>query len=150
MMGIRSQPALAAPLLLTALLCSGHAHAEQPIEEAKEHFAKAVKLFKNQDYDAALVEFKQAYKAKPHFAVRYNIGITLYKLHRYKEAFKELESYMFQGGDEILDERRDEVVEILKDLESLLGTLKVTCNVEGATLFLDGWESEEWEIKLEV
>jgi hypothetical protein len=137
-------------LFLAVLIAAATVHAEQPIEEAKDHFEKGVKLFKNEDYDAALVEFKQAYKAKPHFAVRYNIGITLYKLHRYKEALEELESYMFQGGDELLDERRDEVVEILKELESLLGTLKVVCDVEGATLSVDGWESGDWEMRLEV
>jgi len=142
--------ALAASLPLAVLLLGIAARAEEPIEEAKEHFEKGVKLFKNADYDAALVEFKQAYKAKSHVAVRYNIGITLYKLHRYGEAFEELESYMFEGGDEIPDERRDEVVEILKELESLLGTLKVSCDVEEARLYVDGWESEAWEFKLEV
>jgi tetratricopeptide (TPR) repeat protein len=58
------------------------ASAGDAMEKAKVHFEKGVELFKNDDYEAALVEFKAAYRAKPHYAVRYNIGICLYELHR--------------------------------------------------------------------
>jgi hypothetical protein len=106
--------------------------------EAKERFEKGVALFKNADYEGALVEFKSAYESKPHFAVRYNISICLYKLHRYAEAQEEMEAYLEEGGDGIPGEKRQEIETILVELSSLVGTLKVTSNVEGAVLEVDG------------
>ena len=67
-------------------------------EEAKVRFQKGVELFKDEDFVGALVEFKAAYNAKPHFLVRYNIGMTLYNLHRYAEAFAEPAASLAEGG----------------------------------------------------
>ena len=84
-------------------------------EKAGKHFEKGVELFNNGDYEAALVEFEAAYEAHPHYAVRYNLGITLYKLHRYGAAVGQIEKYLVEGGGE--GER------ILADLEDLLGQM---------------------------
>jgi hypothetical protein len=135
---------------ILALTMSSPVCAQESGGSAEERFEKGVSLFKNDDFDAALVEFKAAYKLKSHFAVRYNIGITLYKLHRYEEAFEELQAYLFEGGGQVGDERRKEVVEILGELKSLVGVLEVNCGVEEAQLFVDGKEVDSWEMSLEV
>jgi hypothetical protein len=127
-------------MVLVVLLPARPACAEEA-SKAKEHFDKGVLLYKNQDYDAALVEFMAAHEAKPHFAVRYNVGITPYKLHRYVEAFDELKSYLLEGGDGIEEERRVEALQIMKELRSLVGTLDVVCEVPGAVLRIDGVKS---------
>ncbi len=124
---------LAASMILGAGISSA-----QGKVEAQERFEKGVLLFKNADFEGALVEFLSAYGAKPHFAVRYNISICLYKLHRYAEAQEEMEAYLEEGGDDIPAEKRLEIEKNLAELASLVGTLEVTCNVEGALLSVDG------------
>jgi hypothetical protein len=139
--------------ILTFLALAGTASiasAENAKEVAKERFEKGVSLFKQGDYDAALVEFKAAYKAEPHYAVRYNIGICLFKLHRYLKAYLELEAYLQEGGDEVPDGKRAEVGIILDELEALTGTLKINCNVEDADLYIDGFSAASWIARLDV
>ena len=131
-----------ATLALTSLLLLASlprvSLAEDATLEAQQRFEKGVVLFKAGDYEGALVEFRAAYKAKPHFAVRYNVGITLYKLHRYGEASQELQVYFIEGKGEIPKAKLSEVKEILSELESLVGSVDVTCGVEGAEILVDG------------
>jgi len=148
----RSPPSSATPALLACCLLAIPApcRAADGKEEAKAHFANGVDLFKNGDFDAALIEFRTAYDAKPHFAVRYNIGITLYKLHLYGESHEELVAYLDEGGDDVPAEKRVEVEEIIGKLEALLGTLTVDCAVEGAKLVVDGEPRISWSLRLDV
>ncbi len=108
--------------------------------EAKTHFKNGVELFKDANYEGALVEFKAAYEAQPHFKVRYNIGTSLYKLHRYVEAKAELDAYIAEGDDKIPDKDRLEVQGILYEIQSLIGTITVTCTVQGARVAVNGKE----------
>jgi hypothetical protein len=119
-------------------------------QQAQERFKKGVELYKDGDYEGALVEFKAAYRFVPHFLVRYNIGITLYNLHRYAEAHEELEAYLEEGGKEIPTERVEEVKQILEKLQTLIGELIIECSVEDAELFIDGEPREEWVNFLDV
>lgn len=119
-------------------------------EEAKERFEKGVSLYKNGDYTAALVEFKAAYAAKPHFAVKYNIGITLNKLHRYSEALVELQAFLDEGGDDVDPDRKEEVQQLLDDLAKLVSTVTFTCNAPGAKLFLNGKYTTDLEATQDV
>lgn len=125
-------------IALISLMGAGAAAAGDEKAEAKERFEKGVSLFKDEDFEAALVEFRAAYNAKPHFAVRYNVGICLFKLHRYTEAALELKAYLEEGGKKVPKGKKKEVRAILKELESLVGTLMVTCPVEGAEVWVDG------------
>jgi hypothetical protein len=133
-----NRTALATASAISIALLSPVASATDAQEDAKERFEKGVSLFKEGDFEAALVEFKAAYKAKPHYAVLYNVGICLYKLHRYSEASKELRAYLTEGGKKVPKEQKHEVEGILNELETLVGDLSVICNVEGAELWVDG------------
>ncbi len=126
---------LAAALL--SMLVTAPAAADQKAE-AKERFEKGVALYNNADYGAALVEFRAAYAAMPHFAVRYNLGITLYKLHRYAEAMDELLAFLAEGQNDIEEARREEVEALVGELGSYVSLVTFTCNVAGAKLFLNG------------
>ncbi len=139
-----------AGLILVLLLQAHPALAADATEQAKEHFDKGVELFKNDDFSGALVEFRAAYKAQPHFAVRYNVGITLYKLQRYGDAHAELTAYLEEGAGQIPDDKSKEVEDILSSLKSLLGTLTVKTAVDGATLLVDGKVASSWSVTLEV
>lgn len=128
---------LALVLATLSLSLPSPSFAQDAKEEAKERFEKGVSRFKENDFEAALVEFRAAYKAKPHFAVRYNVGICLYKLHRYSEAAKELRAYLHEGGKKVPKDQKKEVEQILKELESLVGELNVISNVDGAEILVD-------------
>jgi hypothetical protein len=133
------QATVAINLIIIAVFLSATAvDAKDAKEEAKDHFDKGVALFKTEDFEGALVEFRAAYKAQPHYAVRYNVGITLYKLHRYGQAAHELQVYLIEGEGQIPDDKLAEVNEILAELEARVGSVDVECNVEGASVFVDG------------
>ncbi len=107
------------------------------VSEAKERFKKGVELFQDADYEGALVEFKAAYEAAPNYKVKYNIGTSLTKLHRYVEAKKELEAYLEEGGEDISDKDRLTVQGILYEIQSLIGSITVICNVKGASVLVN-------------
>lgn len=133
-------PRYPAFLVLTFLLgaVAPVVHAQDDKEIASEHFDKGILLFKNDDFAAALIEFEAAYEAMPHFTVRYNIAICLYKLKEYGKAATQIQQYLAEGEDRIPDEKRAEVEEIYAELESLVATLRVDCNVDGAQVTIDG------------
>lgn len=55
-------------------------------DECREHFIKAKSLYKQQDYTSALQEFQTAYQRRQTPILLANIGRTLHKLGRPKEA----------------------------------------------------------------
>ncbi|MBW2264248.1 MAG: hypothetical protein JRG91_19965, partial [Deltaproteobacteria bacterium] len=86
----------AACILVAAALVLARPCAAEETSQGAVHFDRGVELFHNGDYEGALVEFRAAYESEPHFRVRYNIGISLYELHRYIEAKEEQESYLLE------------------------------------------------------
>lgn len=125
-------------MLLCFSLCTHVSWAGDEKAEAAKHFEKGVSLFKNEDYAAALIEFEAAYEAHPHFAVRYNLAVCLYKLHHYADAANQIQRYLSEGGDDVPKSKRIEVEGILEEMESLVGSIKVKCNVEDADVFVNG------------
>lgn len=107
-------------------------------EEAGKHFEKGVELFNNEDFSAALIEFEAAYDAHPHFAVRYNIAMCFYKLKEYGSAVHQIQRYLAEGGEEVPKKKKVEVEKILEDLQSLVASVKINCNVEGAEVYVNG------------
>ena len=127
----------AACFAIVALVVARPCAAEEPSEGAV-HFDRGVELFHKGDFEGALVEFRAAYEIEPHYRVRYNIGISLYELHRYLEAREELEAYLLEGGDEISEEKATEIKAVLFEIMNYIGTLDIVCNVDGAEVRVDG------------
>jgi tetratricopeptide (TPR) repeat protein len=93
--------------------------------QAREHFAQATKLYKDGDFDAALVQFERAYELKPNYKVLYNIGQTYFQLREYVEARDSMARYVKEGGDQIDVERLAAVNKDLADLERRLAKISV-------------------------
>jgi tetratricopeptide (TPR) repeat protein len=106
--------------------------------QAREHFGQATKLYKDGDFDAALVQFERAYQLKPNYKVLYNIGQTYFQLREYVEARDAMQRYVKDGGDQIDAERLAAVNKDLADLERRLAKVTLTVNVAGATVLVDG------------
>lgn len=108
------------------------------LAKAMEHFAQGIALYEDSDFNGALFEFERAYASKPDYRLLYNIGVTRLETNDYAGAKQALEQYLEAGGDEIADERRDEVKSQLQTLAARVGTLTIECDHDGASVMVDG------------
>ncbi len=108
------------------------------VDQARQHFTQATKLYKDGDFDAALVQFERAYEVKPNYKVLYNIGQTYFQLREYVEARDAMQRYMKEGGAQIEGERLTQVQKDLADLEKRIATVTINVNVSDATVLVDG------------
>jgi hypothetical protein len=106
-------------------------------DTAGAHFKHGVALYKDGDYEGALVEFRRAQELTPNYRVLYDIGQSLYQLQRYADALKAFEDYLAQGGTQLAPVRRASVEADLKALRARVGHLEVVVNVEGAEVRVD-------------
>ncbi len=108
-------------------------------KEAATRFQRGVALFKDGDFEAALTEFKQAYRVAPFYEVLYNIGLTQRRLYQYGAAVKALNDYLEQGGKKISPQRRELVRKELEEIRQLTAEVTVVIKGEGpAILTIDG------------
>jgi hypothetical protein len=108
------------------------------VERAREHFNQGLKLYRDGDFSAALVQFERAYSAKPNYKVLYNIAQTCFQLRDYVEARNAMRRYLSEGGLDIDADRREQATQDLVDLERRIGTIRLSVNVDGASVFVDG------------
>lgn len=106
--------------------------------EARQHFGEGLKLYKDGDFDAALVQFERAYAIKPNYKVLYNIAQTYFELREYVEAQDNMARYLKEGGTLIDPERQAAVSKDLAELEQRIAKVTLTVNVAGATVLVDG------------
>ncbi len=131
---------LVLPLLAHPVLA--HAQAAAPeageTEDARQHFSDGLKLYKDGDFDAALVQFERAYAIKPNYKVLYNIAQTYFQLREYVEARDNMARYLKEGGTAIEPERQAAASKDLADLEKRIAKVTISVNVAGATVLVDG------------
>ena len=131
--------ACAAALLFAGLvLCSPTVRAETLEEKAKKHFHQGVALYNEGNEKAALIEFKASFKANKNWRVRYYIGLSNHALHRFVDAETELKAYLEEGGDRISDDKKEHVQSLLTELAGVIGTVKIACNVDDASVKVNG------------
>ncbi len=107
--------------------------------EARERIARAETLFDSESYDAALAEFQRALELleghEMRFFVLFNIGRCQEKLFRYSEAMASYRGFLDQGGADT--EYAPQVTAKIDLLEGLLGTVRVSVNIQGYELWVD-------------
>ena len=108
------------------------------VERAREHFNQGLKLYRDGDFGAALVQFERAYAVKPNYKVLYNIAQTCFQLRDYVEARNAMRRYLSDGGAEIDADRVAQATQDLAELERRIGTIRLSVNVDGASVFVDG------------
>ena len=109
----------------------------EAVASARSHFAHGVKLYEEDDFRAALIEFNRAYELAPNWAVLYNVGQSYYQLRDYANALRTLERYVQEGGAQIASERGAQVERELEELRGRVAHATLTTNVEDADLSLD-------------
>jgi len=101
---------------------TAHAQDANVQKEAGVHFQRAVQLYSEADYRAALVEFKRAYELAPNVTVLYNLGETYYQLQQYAEALTTFERFLAEGGTQ----HKQEVENAVSVLKTRVGKLDIT------------------------
>lgn len=105
--------------------------------ETKVHFQRGVKLYSEEDYRAALVEFKRAYDLSANRAILYNIGQTYFQLREYAAALQTLEEYLRVQGPQLPAQRRQQVEKDIEELNGRVAKVTIETNVPGAQITVD-------------
>jgi tetratricopeptide (TPR) repeat protein len=134
------RPALAlfaaVAVVVTAWVGSALAQdASSPQRDAGRHFDRAVALYAEADYQAALVEFKRAYGTVPNPTVLYNIGETEYQLQDYAGALAAFTRYLSDAPQSA--PHRVEVEASVELLKTRVGRLSVVTIPAGAEVSVD-------------
>lgn len=136
--------------LLAALAFGRAAAAQDEVEAAKEHFGKGVEHFNKGDYGEALKEFKVSYKLKPHWKIRFNVGMCYYELKRHVEAAREISKFLKEGGSEIPAKQQEKAKEILSEAKKNVGIIKFSGDMESTVVKVDGEEVAELEMGQQI
>jgi tetratricopeptide (TPR) repeat protein len=129
-----------AVFLLVGLAAAPASADEASANAAPDLFARGVELADRGDYQAALQAFSDAYAARPNFAVLYNIGQAQVALGRPQEAAATLSRYLREGGDSVPADRRQQVQDQIKLIESFLVEIDLATDPAGATISIDNRE----------
>lgn len=114
------------------------AHAETS-DQVNALFKRGVDFYKEADFRAALVEFKRAYEASNHdYRVLYNIAQCEYQLTNYVGALGAFEKFLSDGGAQVKEDRKSEVVGEIQRLKGRVGLLTVRVEPAGAKIVVDG------------
>lgn len=140
---LESSTLLAGLLSASLALTPGYASAQTPPSQAvepaqgKDHFDKAVLLFREKDYRAALVEFRRAYDLSHNYRALYNIAQTEFEVQDYAGALRSFRKYLAAGGAEIDAERRTQVEADIKQLSGRVATITIVSSSTGAEVLVD-------------
>jgi len=107
-------------------------------EGAEAAFKRGFELFEEGNYQAALVEFKQAYKMSPNYKMLYNIGLVSKQLNDYAGALDAFTRYLADGGTNIVVSRRVEVNQEIQKLRNRVAQVSIKVDKPGAEISVDG------------
>jgi hypothetical protein len=106
-------------------------------DDASARFNRGLALFAEDNFVAALVEFRKAYDLTKNYKVLYNIGQVCFQMQDYVCALESLEAYSAAGRGEIPEDRAAEVARDMATLRSRIGRLTITTSVAGVDVAID-------------
>jgi hypothetical protein len=106
-------------------------------EQAKQRFDKAITLFEQSAWDAALAEFLKSRELFPTRAATKNAAVCLRKLNRFDESLELFEAALREFPNMPADDRTFIETQV-KELTGLVGTIEVRGAEPGATVAVDG------------
>jgi hypothetical protein len=111
--------------------------------EAREHFDKAIGLFNQSAWDAALAEFLRSRQLFPTRNATSNAAICLRRLQRFDEALDMYEALLREFSDLPAD-LKIEAQRAVKELRGLVGTIDVQGAEPDAAISIDGLARGEY------
>lgn len=129
-----------AAFALCSALClfatsSAKAEDSESVKRARMLFSQGVAYYDEGKYRLALDAFEEAYRLRPHPAVRVNIANCYDQLGRTSEAVYHFERYLEEA--EPGTPQREEVKEVLEQLYKKMGELFLTVNPDGSKVVID-------------
>lgn len=123
------------PLAVAALLASlsSTARAETPQQIAETHFRAGLKLYNQDNFEAARLEFLQAQAVYPRSSLLRNLALCELKTNRPLEALHHLRTYLADPASD----SRDYAKKNLDDAYARTGHITVRA-IEGAAVSVDG------------
>jgi hypothetical protein len=121
---------------VVVLAFTGHARAEDKIEEAKLHVKSGMELYDENNFRAALVEFQRAYELAPSYKLLFNIGQVYMELQDYAGALKAFTRYLKEGGPDVPADRVTQVNADIDRLKGRVGSITVQTSA-GAEVAID-------------
>jgi hypothetical protein len=106
--------------------------------EARVHYDRAVKLYEDGDFGAALAELKRAMDLRPSPRLLYNIGQVRVAMQDYSAAIEAYREYLEKGAAQITPARRDMVQQEIARLEQRVARVTLESDVSGAEVSIDG------------
>jgi tetratricopeptide (TPR) repeat protein len=110
---------------------------QDPATEAAARLRRGIELFSDEKYEEAIVELTESLRLSPRARVLYLLGKAYNELNRPARAREALEQYL-DSGEEISKERKAEVERLVEQLRERTAELRITANVEGAQVTIDG------------
>lgn len=104
---------------------------------ARKAFKEGVAHFEAGRMEEAVTAFRGAYALSPSWKLLYNIGQAEAAAKHHGAALEAFEQYLSEGGDDINDARRNEVVAEVKRLREMVGLLEFDAP-DGAQVTIDG------------
>jgi hypothetical protein len=123
-----------------ALNGSAIAHAEGTEAneaQARVHYNRALELYNDGAFDAALVELNRAWELLPSYKLLYNIAQVQTAMKDYAAALNSYRRYLAEGRDEVPAPRRSSVDKQLQTLSQRVATLQIVTDVAGAEIWID-------------
>jgi len=111
--------------------------AADPKAVARGKLIEGGDFLKRGDYREALARFKEAYDLVPSPKIHYNFGLAYRGLSRPAEAIEAFEKFLAEANDASPDLRAN-AERFRSELAQQVGTVVLTCDVEGAEISVDG------------
>jgi diacylglycerol kinase family enzyme len=105
---------------------------------AKDAYESAKLLVANHDFAGALAQFARAYDLSKAPEMLFDMAICQKNLLHYARMQALLTRYLVEGGASLSPSDHQSVDSALLAIRSLVASLKVTVNVDGATVLVDG------------
>jgi hypothetical protein len=130
---------------LQAPLCL--ADPRQPAEDnntlAQEKTDQGLGFVQKENYPAALDAFEEAYRLDPTPKRLYNIAMCQKALYRYVDSIAAFRQFLKQGGNDITADLRQDAQNAIREMEHLIGKLKLKGAPDGVKVLIDGKEVAE-------
>jgi tetratricopeptide (TPR) repeat protein len=107
-------------------------------DQAREMFLIGAGNFEEGEYDAAIQAFRLSYQLNPVPTVLYNIAMCHRALLQFIESIETFEQYLAEAGPRAPIERRQEVGDLIRQMERLVGHLQLVGVPPEATVYLNG------------
>lgn len=136
----RPQSSLLAAVVFVALSVSVRSYgapASSTAEEAKRHFRLGKELYEEGDFRGALNEVQRSFALVPNPKLLYNLGQIHVQLQDYANAIRSFRRYLVEGGDEVTDARRSEILREIDKLFIRVAELTISVNQPGAEISVD-------------